>query len=146
MIQGASSAVLRRQDLNPDARFGRWGEEAAYWHLRKQGFVMVEKNYRPQGLRGEIDLIGWDGSTLVFIEVKTRQDSGLLDPDAAVDREKARNVAAAARQYRRRAGATEKPFRFDIVSISAKRAAEEGDMEIRHFRDAFREPGHSAGA
>src|ERR1019366_9391595 len=99
-----------RQKFSPEARLGRNGEEAAYWHLRDRGFIMVERNYRPQGLRGEIDLIGWDGNVLVFVEVKSRRDAGIRMPEAAVDWEKERNLAAAAREYRRRSNQFSKPF------------------------------------
>jgi putative endonuclease len=139
VIERASAAVLNRQNLTPDAASGRRGEEAAYWYLRRQGFVMVERNYRPKGLHGEIDLIGWDGDVLVFVEVKTRRASDLQTPDAAVDQEKQRHVAAAAHEYRRRSNAGSKPFRFDIVSIVAPEGAAIRDASLHHFRDAFRE-------
>ena len=134
LIQAASQAVLHRQKLTPEAMAGRQGEEAAYWHLRDQGFIMVERNYRPAGLRGEIDLIGWEGETLVFVEVKTRHSSAVRAPEAAVDRGKEGHVIAAARGYRRQARCLEAPFRFDIVSVEM---ASEGP-QIQHFRDAFR--------
>ena len=134
LIQAASQAVLHRQKLTPEAMAGRQGEEAAYWHLRDQGFIMVERNYRPAGLRGEIDLIGWEGETLVFVEVKTRHSSVVRAPEAAVDRRKEGHVIAAARDYRRQARCLEAPFRFDIVSVEM---ASEGPR-IQHFRDAFR--------
>ena len=119
-----------------EARTGRQGEEAAYWHLRQRGFIMVDRNYRPEGLRGEIDLIGWDGETLVFVEVKTRQSSDLRAPEAAVDRDKESHVMAAARQYRRRAHCAAAPYRFDVVTVELA----PGDNKIEHFRDAFRSP------
>src|SRR3972149_6390408 len=100
MVRRASAAMLRRAELTPEGRTGREGEEAAYWHLRERGYIMVERNYRPEGMRGEIDLIGWDGETLVFVEVKTRQSSEVRAPEAAVDREKEAHVIAAAREYR----------------------------------------------
>ena len=141
LVQGASDRVLRRQTMAPDAQLGRQGEEAAYWHLRSQGFIMVERNYRPQGLHGEIDLIGWEGEVLVFVEVKTRRSTALVTPEAAVDREKQRHLIAAAHQYRQRAKASERQFRFDIVSIVMEResaTAKPSMKELSHFRDAFR--------
>jgi putative endonuclease len=39
-------------------RTGRQGEEAAYFYLRKLGYVMVARNFRSPNRRGEIDLIG----------------------------------------------------------------------------------------
>ena len=127
--------MLEREALPPDALRGRQGEELAYWHLREQGFIIVGRNYRPEGLRGEIDLIGWEEETLVFIEVKTRGPSPYLPPEAAVNHEKQKNLVAAAREYRRRAGYLSAPYRYDIVSVTVSTDG----PEIRHFRDAFRE-------
>jgi putative endonuclease len=134
VIQRASRAVLARQEMTPAARTGREGEEAAYWHLRERGFIMVERNYRPEGLRGEIDLIGWDGDTLVFIEVKTRQAAAPRAPEAAVDRDKESHLIAAAREYRRRAHHSTAPFRFDVVSVEVS----SGGNKIELFPNAFR--------
>jgi len=138
-VRRASNAVLRRSNLSPAALLGRQGEEAAYWHLREHGFVMVERNYRPQGLRGEIDLIGWDGDILVFIEVKTLRTTGTRMPETAVDREKQRHLIAAARQYRTRSKHSATPYRFDIVSIVSGPDASGSGIELHHYRDAFRE-------
>ena len=134
LLRRASARVLRRAELTPEARTGREGEEAAYWHLRERGFIMVARNYRPEGLRGEIDMIGWDGDTIVFVEVKTRQSATVRAPEAAVDRDKEKNVIAAAREYRRRAHCASAPCRFDVVSVEML----PGGKQIEHFRDAFR--------
>jgi putative endonuclease len=142
LVRRASSKLIERQELSPEARLGRNGEEAAYWHLRDQGFTMVEKNYRPAGLRGEIDMIGWDGDVLVFVEVKTRQSTGIMSPEAAVDRNKQRNMIAAAQQYRRKANLTARPYRFDVLSVTAERdgaARASSKLKLEHFRDAFRD-------
>ncbi len=82
---------------------GRRGEEAAYFHLRREGYTIVARNFRSRRRRGEIDLVGWDGDTLCFIEVKTRTTLDVKPPEAAVDREKQRELAAMAREYVRRA-------------------------------------------
>ena len=134
LIQRASQAVLQRQPRTPEARTGRKGEEDAYWYLRQRGFIMVDRNYRPEGIRGEIDLIGWEGDTLVFVEVKTRQTSEVRAPEAAVDRDKESHVIAAAREYRRRAHCASSPYRFDVVAVEM----DSGENKIEHFRDAFR--------
>jgi putative endonuclease len=67
-------------------RIGAHGEEDAYFHLRKLGYVMVERNFRSPRSRGEIDLIGWHEDVLCFIEVKTRTSRDVKTPEAAVDR------------------------------------------------------------
>lgn len=142
MVRRASSKLIERQALSPEARLGRNGEDAAYWHLREHGFTMVEKNYRPDGLRGEIDLIGWEGGVLVFVEVKTRQSTGVMLPEAAIDRDKQRNLIAAARQYRRHAKLMTRPYRFDVVSVLVERddtVPASSKMKLEHFRDAFRD-------
>jgi putative endonuclease len=82
---------------------GRRGEEDAYFYLRKLGYVMVARNYRSAGRRGEIDLIGWDSGILCFIEVKTRTSYDVKPAEAAVDHEKRRELAGMARAYLRRA-------------------------------------------
>lgn len=107
--------------LSPDKRpahlrTGRRGEQDAYFHLRKLGYVMVARNYRTPRCRGEIDLIGWDGDVLVFIEVKTRTSRDVKTPEAAVDRHKRREIAAVAREYVRRLPPSCQ-WRFDIVSV-----------------------------
>jgi Holliday junction resolvase-like predicted endonuclease len=48
------------------------GETCAYWYLRRHGYVFVARNYMPRGIKGELDLIGYDGKTLAFVEVRTR--------------------------------------------------------------------------
>jgi len=50
---------------------GRYGERIALEHLRARGFTLLTRNYRTR--RGEIDLIAFDGRTLIFVEVKTQQ-------------------------------------------------------------------------
>ena len=97
-------------------RTGARGEEDAYFHLRGLGYVMVARNLRSPRYRGEIDLIGWDGDILCFVEVKTRTSRDVKTPEAAVDRHKRREVAQVARDYVRQFAPTCQ-WRFDIVSV-----------------------------
>jgi putative endonuclease len=58
----------RRED--PRRKLGALGEQLAVEHLRRLGFVIVERNVRTR--HGEIDLIAFDEQgTLIFVEVKT---------------------------------------------------------------------------
>jgi putative endonuclease len=52
-------------------RLGRQGEALAAAHLQRCGFEILARNHRTR--HGEIDLIAFDGVTLVFAEVKTRR-------------------------------------------------------------------------
>ena len=51
---------------------GARGETLAYWYLRQAGYTIVARNRRARSGAGEIDMMGWDGPVLSFVEVKTR--------------------------------------------------------------------------
>ena len=53
-------------------RTGIRGETFAYWYLRRRGYTIIARNFMVPGMKGEIDLAGYDGEVLAFIEVKTR--------------------------------------------------------------------------
>src|SRR6202162_5417184 len=97
---------VAERTLPPDAaplhqRTGRRGEEAAYFYLRKLGYVMVARNFRSPNRRGEIELIAWHKDVLCFVEVKTRTTRDVKPAEAAVDRDKRRDLLAVAREYLR---------------------------------------------
>src|ERR1700739_2983282 len=83
-------------------RTGIRGEEAAFFHLRKLGYVVVARNFRSPRCPGEIDVIAWDHDVLCFVEVKTRTSRDVKTAESAVDRHKRREIAQVAREYRRR--------------------------------------------
>jgi putative endonuclease len=56
---------------DPRRALGRLGEELAVAHLQRLGFALLERNARTR--HGEIDVIAFDGHTLIFVEVKTRR-------------------------------------------------------------------------
>src|ERR1700723_217664 len=91
-------------------RTGIRGETYAYWYLRRHGYVLVARNFTSPGLKGEIDMVGYDGSVLAFVEVKTRtrMDASAKTPEAlqstpesAVNTDKRRNISRVARQFLR---------------------------------------------
>jgi putative endonuclease len=53
---------------------GRIGEDLALAHLERLGHALVARNHRTR--YGELDLVVFDGTTLVFVEVKTRRTNG----------------------------------------------------------------------
>lgn len=111
--------LAEREGKPATQRTGIRGETFAYWFLRRHGYRMVRRNYRVPQRRGEIDLIGWDGTVLAFIEVKTRTTEGPLPPEAALNPEKRDELRAMAREYLRRRHLTHTPYRFDLVAIEA---------------------------
>lgn len=56
---------------DPRHALGRAGEELAAAHLQRLGFCALGRNVRTRA--GEIDLIAFNGTTLIFVEVKTRR-------------------------------------------------------------------------
>ncbi len=56
---------------DPRHALGRLGEQLAASHLERLGFAILARNARTR--YGEIDLIAFDGHTLVIVEVKTRR-------------------------------------------------------------------------
>jgi putative endonuclease len=114
---------------------GQAGEDAAYFHLRKLGYVMVARNWRVPQCKGELDLVAWDGDVLCFIEVKTRTTRDVKPAEAAVDERKRRELAVMARNFMRRLRREKPPEnRFDVVSVYLSTA---GPAEITLFKNAF---------
>ncbi len=117
----SSAAPTRAASGRRALRTGVRGETYAYWYLRCNGFVMIARNFRVRGIKGEIDLVGYDGPTLAFVEVKTRTSprDEFGSPEDAVTTEKRRHLARMARQFLREYRASHVPFRFDILAIEA---------------------------
>ena len=118
----------------PHLLLGERGERLAAEHLERLGYTLIASNFTlPIGrnLRGalvhaEIDLVAYDGSTLCFVEVKTRASDWFASPEANVDLRKQRQIARAARAYRRMFGLADAPYRYDVVSVILPPADERG--------------------
>ena len=105
-------------------RTGIRGETYAYWFLRAQGYVMVARNFMTPGVKGEIDIVGYDGPTLAFVEVKTRTVSDdpaeYVPPELAVDSEKHQTVARLAARFSAARRVDLNQCRFDVVAIETR--------------------------
>jgi putative endonuclease len=122
-------ARLRR--WRPDAAWGRRAEDLAHRYLQGKGMRVVARNWSPQGGRGELDLVAWDGDRLAIVEVKSRRDSGHGSPERAMDPLKQVCVRSAARSLLRRWRVGEDRARFDLVTVVFE------PYEIRHIPDAW---------
>jgi len=130
------AAKCRPTDVRPaHQKTGRQGEEDTYFFLRKRGYVMVARNFRSPRRRGEIDLIGWDKDVLCFVEVKTRTTREVKPAEAAVDRDKQREVIAVAREYLRRLPPSCQ-WRCDVVTVYYEKHSCQPQFEL--FQNAFR--------
>jgi putative endonuclease len=105
---------------------GEKGERAALDYLKEQeGYRVVAINFRTpvgrslrgQRLSAEIDIIAYDADVLVFIEVKTRTSDEWAAPERAVDLRKQRQIARAARRYRRLMRVSGEQYRYDVVTV-----------------------------
>src|ERR1700687_4510550 len=109
----------------PHFELGRRGEVLAIEHLEHAGYRIVAANFSvPFGrnrrdvlVNAEIDVVAYDGPTLCFIEVKTRASDEFTAPEANVDLRKRRQIARAARGYRRMLGLTGSSYRYDVVTV-----------------------------
>jgi putative endonuclease len=112
------------------------GETYAYWYLRRHGYVLVARNYTFPGIKGEIDMVGYDGPVLAFVEVKTRSatDPGQPRPEEAVNAEKRHHLGRMAQQFLRTRRVGSAPHRFDVLAIETRAGAR---PEVRLHKGAF---------
>ncbi|MCU1265935.1 MAG: putative endonuclease, archaeal Holliday junction resolvase like protein [Acidobacteria bacterium] len=118
-------AIPSQPSTTAHFELGRRGEQLAAAYLEQQGFAIVAANFiLPVGrnMRGviinaEIDLVAYEGPTLCFVEVKTRASDWFAPPQSNVDLRKQRQIARAARAYRRLLGLEGMAYRYDVVSI-----------------------------
>lgn len=132
LAESVSTDALPASAKHRAVRTGIRGETYAYWYLRRHGYVLVARNYTSSGLKGEIDIVGYDGSTLAFVEVKTRSAQVPLQtqtgvtrqmlaaqprPEEAVNWEKRRNLKRMANQFLRARHVDPASCRFDVLAI-----------------------------
>lgn len=111
------------------------GEDAACSHLLRKGYNVVARRWSGGNMRGDLDLIAWQGSLLCFIEVKTRTAHDMTPAEAAIDTQKRKTLRRLARQYvRQLPGETIPQARFDVISVYLLPGAA---PEFFHFENAF---------
>lgn len=112
---------------------GKWGEQYAADYLQGLGYDIIERDWRI-GHR-DIDIIArtGDGTTVVFVEVKTRTSDVVTKPDDAVDIKKIRNIGYAANNYIKTKGIVDE-VRFDIISIIGNNKE---NAQLEHIIEAF---------
>ena len=111
---------------------GQAGENFAAAHLKKQGWRILERNWRHGPL--ELDIIAAHKGVLIFVEVKTRAATGLTRPDEALTLAKQERLSRAAAQYLSATDNWHKPCRFDLVSV---RQDADNTFSLEHFPHAF---------
>ncbi len=130
----------------PRQRLGAHGERLAARYLAGLGYRIAARNVtvlldaRPgaSAALGELDIVAYDRTTLVFVEVKTRRRAGLLPAERAVDTRKRALLVRSAARYRSALGLRGEPYRFDVVTVLLPKR---GAPMVRHLRNYFLAPG-----
>ena len=128
-------------------RRGRWptepshlatgleGEKVGFFYLLRNGYTVVARRWSSNRVRGDLDLVAWQGQTLCIVEVKTRTAHDIVPAELSVDSGKRTVLRRLTRQYiPRLPGKTVPHVRFDILSVYLVPGREK---EIFHFKDAF---------
>ena len=112
------------------------GETYAYWYLRSHGYIFLARNFTPRAAHGELDLVGYDGDTLAFVEVRTRTVRGDLSalPELSVTPGKQRLLTRTAVHFLSERHVTECPLRFDVLAIDNEAGK---PPVVRLHKDAF---------
>ena len=118
-------AVGRKKDIQ-NKRLGRKGEKQALHYLKRNGYKILERNYKNPF--GEVDIIAAKRGIVAFVEVKTRQNDNYGAPSEAVDSRRRDKYVQAAKYYFY-GKIIDVTVRFDIIEILRG--------EINHIEDAF---------
>jgi len=135
-VHGLRARMRRGPATASHLATGLDGERAAYFELKRRGLKVVARRWTNARILGDVDLIGWDGDMLCFVEVKTRTARDLTPAESAVDDVKRATVRNLARAYLRTLHETERGMvrvRFDVVSVYSNGDAREFEV----FQNSF---------
>ncbi|NLU81530.1 YraN family protein [Rhodococcus sp. HNM0569] len=118
--------------VNERGRVGLRGEDLAAQFLTDAGIDVLARNWRSRF--GEIDLVGADGDTVVFVEVKTRTGNGYGTPAEAVTVVKQRRIRLLGLEWLTESDRRWARVRFDVVSVHLRRGYR---PVVDHLRGAF---------
>ena len=118
--------------ISGNKKTGQHGEDLAVDFLTKNGYHILEKNFRTK--LGEIDIIAQDQDTISFVEVKSRTDALFGSPLEAITPFKRKKLSRAALVFLKQHRLFEAKARFDIVTIEAD---ESGSHNVHLLKNAF---------
>ena len=95
---------------------GKEGEKIAAAFLKKNGYRIIEINFRCP--IGEIDIVAKEKNDLVFVEVKTRKSIELGYPEQAVGIRKQKKMSQLALWYLQKRKVADTNARFDVVAVT----------------------------
>jgi putative endonuclease len=98
------------------------------------GYQIIERNWRCPS--GELDLIADEDGVTVFVEVRSRRDTGTFgSPEESVDARKQKKVRETAQYYLYRYRAMERKVRFDVITVLFTTESE--FAKLNHLKHAF---------
>lgn len=112
---------------------GLEGERVASEFLKKQGYKILQRNYKPG--TSEIDIICYDKGTIVFLEVKSCLSRRYGPPEMRVTETKKRRIYKVAQKYIKERRISGRQFRFDVVSVLFD--LNKDAPEVKLIKDAF---------
>lgn len=118
---------------NNTTKIGNLGENLAKDYLLKQGYEILESQWRFK--KYEVDIIAKNHNTLVFVEVKTRKSDTFGAPEEFVNRQKQNFLIAAAENYMSK-NKLDLEARFDIISVLGA----DNNQIVKHLEAAFYPP------
>lgn len=121
------NAMEKLKRTQNNRRIGTYYEEVAKDYLIKQGYRILEMNYRTKF--GEVDLIIQDQEYTIFVEIKYRKHILCGYPRENVHQKKQQVLIRVATQYLVSHNLYHTPVRFDVVEILGQ--------EISHIPNAF---------
>ena len=113
---------------------GEHYERCAARLLVAAGLRVVTRNFRAR--TGEVDIIAFDGKTLVFVEVRARSNPAYTSAAASVDRRKQKRLYYTAQSFLKRYPEwRDRACRFDVVAFEPRQSASE--LTPNWIRGAF---------
>ena len=110
---------------------GRRGEDLAAAHLEASGYTVIARNWRCRG--GELDLVVSDGTTVVFVEVRSRRGDRCGTPLESVHARKRERLARLAHRFLALQPRPEALVRFDVIGVRLDR----DPPQLEHVERAF---------
>ena len=98
---------------------GILGERLARDFLKKQGYRILETNYRCS--EGEVDIVARHGEFLVFVEVRTKRSLQQGSPEESITPAKMAKLRTIAAHYRQTHDNLPLSWRIDVVAIEMDR-------------------------
>lgn len=112
-------------------KIGKFGENAVCEFLKRNGYIIIKKNFTIRG--GEIDIIAKKNNVIAFVEVKTRQPDSLVSGEDGITLTKRRNIIKTAERYILTLKG-DYVFRFDVAVVEAK---QQKILKLKYYAGAF---------